>query len=112
MEYAIIESGGKQYKVSPGTTLDIEKVSNAQDTIIFDKVLLHVSSGSVKIGTPYVSGFKVQAKIIGQKRGEKIRISKFKAKSKYRRSIGFRHSLLTIEILPFEGKTSKKVKEK
>ncbi len=112
MEYAIIESGGKQYKLSPGMTLDIEKVGNASESIAFEKVLLHVGNGQVKIGAPYVSGFSVKAKVLGAKKGEKIRVSKFKAKSKYRKTIGFRHSLLTIEVLPFEGQTLKKAKEK
>ncbi len=112
MEYAIIESGGKQYKLSPGMTLDIEKVENASDTITFEKVLLHVADINVEIGAPFVNGFVVKGKVLGAKKGDKIRVSKFKAKSKYRKTIGFRHSFLTVEILPFERQTLKKVKEK
>lgn len=105
MEYAVVASGGKQYKVTPGQVLDIEKTHTDGTALVFDKVLLHVSDKGAKIGTPYITGFEVKAKVLGAKRGEKVLASKFKAKAKYRKSVGFRHELLSIEILPFlDGK--------
>lgn len=107
MEYAIISYGGKQYKVNPGLKLDIEGVGKVGENVRFDKVLLLVSDSEAKIGTPIVSGFTVEGKVISNKKGEKVRVFKFKAKSKYRKTIGFRQSFTTVEILPF-GKSEKK----
>lgn len=101
MEYAIISHGGKQYKVSPGLKLDIEGEGKVGENVSFDSVLLLVTDAEAKIGTPNVSGFSVSGKVVDSKRGEKIRVSKFKAKSKYRRSVGFRQRLTTVEILSF-----------
>ena len=106
MEYAIIQNGGKQYKVIEGMTLDLDSLGRTEGEVDFDKVLLFVTEGKTNIGMPFISGFSVKAKILGSKKGEKLRVSKFKAKSKYRRSMGYRHSLTTVEILPF-GKTEK-----
>lgn len=103
MEYAIISSGGKQYKVTPGMAFEVESLKKDTGNVDFDQVLLHVSGENVNIGTPFISGFIVSAKIIGTKKGEKIRVSKFKAKSRYRRSIGHRQSLTTVEILSLGG---------
>lgn len=101
MEYAIIETGGKQYKVFPGLAFEVESLGEVSGNVTFDKVLLYVAGEQMKLGTPYVTGFSVQAKIIGATRGEKIRVSKFKAKSRYRKTIGHRQSLTSVEILPF-----------
>lgn len=101
MEYAIIQTGGKQYKVSPGMVIDVDSLRDVASEVIFDKVLLHVQDGESTIGMPHVDGFNVTAKVIGAKKGEKIRVSKFKGKSRYRKSIGFRESLTSVEILSF-----------
>lgn len=107
MEYAIIDFGGKQYKVTPGLMLDVEGTAKVGENINFDKVLLYVNGEDFKIGTPHILGFKVDGKVLANKKGEKIRVSKFKAKSKYRKTIGFRHTLTTVEILPFEKNDKK-----
>lgn len=107
MEYAIIAFGGKQYKVTPGLMLDVEGTAKVGENINFDKVILYVNGEDIKIGVPHVSGFRVDGKVIANKKGEKIRVSKFKAKSKYRKTIGFRHTLSTVEILPFEKNNKK-----
>lgn len=101
MEYAIIQTSGKQYKVSPGVTIDVDNIKDAGSEVVFDKVLLHVQDGVVNIGMPHVEGFAVTGKVIGAKKGEKVRVSKFKGKSRYRKSIGFREDLTSVEILTF-----------
>lgn len=108
MEYAIVESGGKQYKVTPGMNLDVDSLKLTNGETEFKNVLLHVDGEKVEIGKPYITGMTVRAKVVGAKKGEKIRVSKFKGKSRYRKSIGFRASLTTLEILPFSGTKSKK----
>lgn len=93
--FAIIETGGKQYKVTKGETLDIEKLEEKEGSAIkFDKVLLV----DEKVGTPIVSGASVTGKIIEHKRGEKIVVFKMKAKKRYARTQGHRQELTTVEI--------------
>ena len=91
MEYAIIETGGKQYKVSQGQELSIDKIDGGgSDKFVTSKVLLVRNDQSIIIGQPYVANGQVIGKIIGQVKGDKIRVSKFKAKVRYRKTIGFR----------------------
>ena len=92
---AIIESGGKQYLVSKGDKIQVEKlIADEGKTITFDKVLF--SDGTV--GKPYISGAAVQAKVLKQGRGKKIHVLKYKNKSKYRRKIGARQAFTEVEI--------------
>jgi len=98
--YAVIQTGGKQYKVSPKETLEIEKLEAKEgEKITFDKVLLLVDGKKVKIGTPYLKGVTVEAKVKAQKKGKKIRIARFRAKSRYRRVLGHRQRLTEVEIV-------------
>lgn len=91
MEYAVIKTGGKQYRVSVGDILEVDRLAGGKDSAItFEDVLLLVSGSQVKIGKPTLKAIKVKAKILEQKKGEKIKVSKFKAKARYRRTIGFR----------------------
>lgn len=108
MEYAIIQNGGKQYKVHPGLVLEVDNLNLTDGVFTFDNVLLHVNGDKVEIGMPYISGFSVQAKVLGAKKGEKIHVSKFKAKSKYRKTIGFRASLTSVEIVSLGKKAAEK----
>jgi large subunit ribosomal protein L21 len=97
--YAVIKTGGKQYKVSEGEILEIDKLQkNPGEKIEFGEVLLVVKNGEVKIGQPTVPGTKVTAKILEQIKGEKIRIARFKAKVRYRRVKGFRPQLTRVKI--------------
>lgn len=99
MEYAVIRTGGKQYKVSKDTILDVERLSfKAGETFTIDDVLLHVGDSSLKIGKPKVSGVTVKATVLEHLKGEKLRIAKFKAKAKYRRATGHRQHLTKIKI--------------
>ena len=89
--YAIIETGGKQYKVSPGQTVDVERLGAAEgSTVELNKVLLVSDGQTVKTGTPLVQGAKVIATSQGEFKGKKILVFKFKAKVRYRRKKGHR----------------------
>jgi large subunit ribosomal protein L21 len=99
MKYAVIATGGKQYKVSEGDVIEIDRLPQEKDNkITFEEVLLLVEDGTVKIGKPLVSGVKVIAKLITQMKGDKIRVSKYKSKVRYRRVTGFRASLSQVLI--------------
>lgn len=99
MQYAVIRSGGKQYKVSVGDTLSVDKISDDPGkSVVFDEVLLFVDGDKVKVGNPNLKGAKVSAKFVENKKGDKIRVMKFKAKSRYRRTIGFRAQLSVVQI--------------
>ncbi|MGI6377665.1 MAG: 50S ribosomal protein L21 [Bacilli bacterium] len=88
--YAIIETGGKQIKVVPGESVMVEKIeATVGEEVIFDKVLL-VCDKKAKIGTPYLKGVKVKAKVEKQDKNKKIVVFKFKAKSNYRIKTGHR----------------------
>ena len=95
----MIETGGKQYRIQKGDILDVDNLSESKNGhVIFDKVLLHVSGTNVNFGKPYILGLTVKGKVIGNIKGDKIRVSRFKAKSKYRRVRGYRQSLSRIQI--------------
>ncbi len=89
--FAIIETGGKQYRVEEGDVLDIELLqdSSPSQTHVFDKVLL-VQSDSVHIGTPYLDGASIQATVLEEVKDEKVIIFKKKSKKQYRRTKGHR----------------------
>ena len=96
---AIIESGGKQYLVSKGDKIQVEKLTGDKDsTITFDKVLATFDGDASTLGKPYISGAKVEAKVLKQGRSKKIVILKYKAKSKYRRKQGHRQAYTEVEI--------------
>jgi large subunit ribosomal protein L21 len=97
--YAIITTGGKQYRVRVGDNLRVEKLAaEAGDSITFDKVLMVGANENVAVGTPYVEGGKVSAKINSHGRGKKIRITKFKRRKNYRRTQGHRQDFTELEI--------------
>jgi len=98
-KFAVIKTGGKQYKVSEGDVLDIEKLEiNKGDKVIFSEVLLISDGENVKVGTPTVEGSVVEAVFVDQVKGEKVKGFKFKAKSRYRRRYGHRQQLSKVEI--------------
>ncbi len=99
MNQAVIETGGKQYLVSPNDKVIIEKLdAEAGSTVTFDKVLMLAGPDSVNVGKPYVAGAKVVAKVLAQGRGEKLTVFKYRAKSRYRRKTGHRQSETTVQI--------------
>ena len=102
--FAIIQTGGKQYKVEKGTILDVERIDEKEEKeITINKVLLIDDNGKTKIGTPLVEGASVKAKITAHKRGEKIVVFKMKPKKRYQKTQGHRQELTTLEILDIKG---------
>jgi large subunit ribosomal protein L21 len=97
--YAVIKTGGKQYRVTKGQTLKVEKLALEQGASIdLDQVLMVAEGDSVKIGTPLVEGGKVTATIKSHGRGKKIEIIKFRRRKHYRRQAGHRQSYTELEI--------------
>jgi large subunit ribosomal protein L21 len=97
--YAVVSSGGKQYRVEPGTTLTMERVgAEAGAPFTFDRVLLIGDGDQVTVGTPVVSGATVSATVLGEELGPKLVIFKFKQKVKYRRRTGHRQHLVRVRI--------------
>ncbi len=96
--FAIIKTGGKQYKVSEGDIIKVEKIeAEAGDKIEFDQVLM-VAGDGVKVGSPVVEGAKVSAEVLDQKKDKKIVIFKFKAKKNYRKKKGHRQPYTLVKI--------------
>ncbi|HEX74622.1 MAG TPA: 50S ribosomal protein L21 [Dehalococcoidia bacterium] len=110
--YAIIETGGKQYKVSPGQTIDVERLDIAEgNTIELGRVLLIADDDKLTIGTPIIDGAKVIATSQGEGKGKKIIVFKYKPKVRYRKKTGHRqlYTRLTIDkILEAEGSSAQK----
>lgn len=100
MEYAIVKTGGKQYKVAKDSVIEVERLSfKPGEEFSFEDVLLLVADTNVKLGKPKVKGAVVKAEILEHFKGEKLRIAKFKAKAKYRRVTGYRQYLSKVKIL-------------
>ncbi len=97
--HAIIETGGKQYKVAEGDTLFIEKLPNeAGDSVTFEKVLAILNDDNATFGTPTVDGASVTANVVKNGKGKKIRIFKYNPKKGYRRRQGHRQPYTKVEI--------------
>ena len=96
--YAVIVSGGKQYRVTKGDTIYVEKLDQEVDSTVDFDVLMIGSDEGVQIGTPTVAGAKVEGKIVGQVKGEKIIIYKYKSKKNYHRRAGHRQNYTKVEI--------------
>ncbi len=100
MSYAVIKTGGKQYRVEPGDVLRVEKLAGeVGNAIAFDEVLLRQSESGLAIGTPTVAGARVAAVIIGQERERKILVYKKKRRKNYRRRQGHRQSVTTVRVV-------------
>ena len=95
--YAIIATGGKQYKVSEGDTIYIEKLENQVDEEVTFPVLM-LSGETIEVGSPYVEGASVTGKVVRHGRGEKIVVFKYKSKKNYRRKAGHRQPFTQVEI--------------
>ncbi len=96
--YAIIAAGGKQYRVSQGDVIYIDKVNQDVDSAISFDALMIGGEGDVKIGNPVVAGAKVEGKVVAQVKGEKIIIYKYKSKKNYHRRAGHRQPYTKVEI--------------
>lgn len=99
MSYAVIETGGKQYRVTAGDTLDVERLPvEAGQTTTFDRVLLVNRDGRVLVGTPTVTNAAVVAEVLAHKRGEKKIIWKMKRRKGYHKLQGHRQELTTVRV--------------
>ena len=97
--YAIVETGGKQYRVSEGDIINVERIkAEAGEEVAFDKVLVLGEGGEVLIGTPYVEAAQVFGKVVEHGKGEKVIIFKYKSKKDYRKKQGHRQPYTMIEI--------------
>ena len=106
--YAVIESCGKQYKVSEGDVVFFEKLDTEEGKkVTFDKVVLVSEEGKVQVGNPYVKGMKVEGKVVAHGKGKKIIVFKMKPKKNYRRKQGHRQPYTKVEITEIKTTASK-----
>jgi large subunit ribosomal protein L21 len=97
--YAVIKTGGKQYKVSEGQSLQVEKLLADEGTSIsLGDVLMVVDGDNTKVGTPFIAGATVEAEVTAHGRGEKIKIVKFRRRKHYRKQMGHRQSYTELKI--------------
>ncbi len=101
--FAVIKTGGKQYLVSPGQEIKIEKLDKKEDKeVVFNQVLLLEKNKKLEIGTPLVKGTKVFAKVLKQGKNKKIVIFKYKPKKRYKVKKGHRQTFTQVKILKIE----------
>ncbi len=101
--YAVIKTGGKQYRVAKGDKIFVEKLAgNVGDAVSFDQVLM-IGGDTIKLGKPLVAGAKVEAKILEQDRGKKVIIFKFRRRKNYHRKTGHRQPFTALEITNVTG---------
>ena len=106
--YAIIESCGRQYKVSEGDVVFFEKLEAEEGKkITFDNVVLVSDDKKVEVGTPFVKGIKVEGKVVSHGKGKKILVYKYKAKKNYRRTQGHRQPYTKVEITNIKTASAK-----
>jgi len=97
--FAVIETGGKQYRVKPGDVIDVERdAATDSEKITFDRVLMVGEESDVKVGSPTVEGASVSGELLGEVRGDKVLVFKFKRRKGYRRKTGHRQDLLRVRI--------------
>lgn len=96
--YAVITAAGKQYQVAPGQELLLNHLTTTDKKVVFAEVLLLVDDKATKIGQPTLTGVSVEAEILGETKGPKIRVATYKAKSRYRKVKGHRQSLTRVKI--------------
>ena len=102
--YAIIRTGGHQYRVAPGDIIEVERLEGEPGSQVeLGDVLMLSGDNGVQVGTPTVGGAKVIAKVLSQGKGEKIVIFKFKPKKRYRRKTGHRQNITMLSILEVRG---------
>ena len=102
--YAVIKTGGKQYRVQQGDVIFVEKIdAQADEAVTFEEVLLVGNDGETKIGTPVVAGAKVEGKVLAQVKSKKIVVYKYKAKKNERKKQGHRQPYTKVEITAING---------
>ncbi|MBM4203120.1 MAG: 50S ribosomal protein L21 [Gammaproteobacteria bacterium] len=104
MTFAVIESGGKQHRVSEGEVLRLEKLDAVPGSeVVFDKVLMLAAGDRVEVGKPYVSGSSVKAEVLEHDRAKKVTIIKFRRRQDYRKSQGHRQWFTAVRITGISG---------
>ena len=99
MAYAIFKTGGKQYRVTKGDKIDVEKLdADVGDSVTFDEVLLQGEGEKVTVGTPFIKGAAVKAEVVDQHRDKKVIAFKFKRRKGYHKTKGHRRHLTRLEI--------------
>lgn len=99
MMYAIVETGGKQYRMSPGQTFVVEKLEGqAGEEVVFDRVLALVDNGETEVGRPFLTSVQVKARILDHGKGKKIIVFKYKPKKNYRRKKGHRQPFTRVRV--------------
>lgn len=102
--FAVIEAGGKQYRVAQGDKIKVEKIgTEGKADFVFDKVLLVNTDKEVKVGTPYVKGAKVEAQILRDGKAKTVVVFKYKPKKRYRVKKGHRQRFTEVEIVKISG---------
>ena len=97
--FAIIETGGKQYKVVPGSALSVERLAGEPGEMVeFERVLMIENDGQVSVGNPLVTGARVRAHVLEQARSKKVIVFRYKAKSNYRRRNGHRQQVTRLRV--------------
>lgn len=103
-KYAVVRSGNKQYKVQLGEVVELEKITAPSKTITFEEVLLFADGEQIKVGDPTVKGVKVVAEVIeAAKKGDKVKVFRFKAKARYRKNKGHRQTHTVVKIVELGG---------
>ncbi|MFZ9563362.1 MAG: 50S ribosomal protein L21 [Burkholderiales bacterium] len=102
--YAVVKTGGKQYRVSAGIKIKVEQLTaDVGSEVTLDQVLMIAEDGNVKLGAPLVAGAAVKAKVLSQGRGDKVRIYKMRRRKHYRKSQGHRQNFTELEITGIAG---------
>ncbi len=102
--YAVVKTGGKQYRVSAGTKIKVEQLTaEVGSEVTLDQVLMIANEGDVKLGSPLLSGAAVKAKVLSQGRGDKVRIFKMRRRKHYRKTQGHRQNFTELEITGIAG---------
>jgi large subunit ribosomal protein L21 len=110
-QYAVIKTGGKQYRVTPGEKLKVEKLaSDVGSDVTFDQVLVLADGENVTIGAPLIASASVKATVLSHGRGDKVMIFKFRRRKHYRKTQGHRQSYTEIQIGDFASSSTKPAK--
>ena len=113
MEYAIIKSGGKQYKAVPGNTIEVDRLPiEVGEKVTLDQVLFHKKENDITVGKPTIKGAKVQATVVAQIKAPKIVVFKYKPKNRYRVKSGHRQRYTRLQIDKIQKRKTKKAAKK
>ncbi len=113
MSMAVVEIAGKQYLVEPGNVIQTERLKGAEgDSVTFDRVLFFWDGKEAKLGRPHLEGFKVEGKLLGEKKGPKVISYKFKRRKDSHRKVGHRQWVSSVEVDGISGPGTAKAKAK